>query len=167
MVAISFRLREIVSKARARSRIVDLGDGRRFVSHYTPAQTRAFEHAVAVQSLAAWRRGPTRFPVRVEINAYVAIPASWPIWRAEAAVNGRILPTGKPDSDNITKSILDGMNGIVYVDDAQVVTSAFAKRYVTHRDMAEGILVNLWVLDAGYAAIERDRLDAIERAGIA
>lgn len=38
-------------------------------------------------------------------------------------------PDGKPDVDNLTKLVLDGLNGIVYVDDAQVVTLKVTKRW--------------------------------------
>lgn len=40
-----------------------------------------------------------------------------------------ILPTVKPDTDNIAKSILDSLNGIAYLDDKQVVNLQVEKYY--------------------------------------
>ena len=42
---------------------------------------------------------------------------------------GLILPTKKPDADNIAKAILDALNGLAYYDDAQVVHLEVQKRY--------------------------------------
>jgi Holliday junction resolvase RusA-like endonuclease len=38
--------------------------------------------------------------------------------------------TRKPDLDNLTKTILDALNGIAWVDDAQVVELKATKRFV-------------------------------------
>ena len=40
-----------------------------------------------------------------------------------------IRPTKKPDVDNITKSILDSLNGIAYKDDSQVTGLEVMKEY--------------------------------------
>ena len=40
-----------------------------------------------------------------------------------------ILPTKKPDTDNIAKAILDALNGVAYYDDAQVVELHVVKKY--------------------------------------
>ena len=37
--------------------------------------------------------------------------------------------TKKPDSDNIIKIILDGLNGVCYHDDAQICRVIFEKKY--------------------------------------
>ena len=44
-------------------------------------------------------------------------------------INGDILPTKKPDADNILKIIADALNGIAYADDKQVVTAEVQKLY--------------------------------------
>lgn len=44
-------------------------------------------------------------------------------------LNGEILPTKKPDSDNIIKIILDALNGIAYHDDSQICSIHFEKKY--------------------------------------
>ena len=44
-------------------------------------------------------------------------------------LSGEIKPTKKPDIDNITKCILDGLNGVAYRDDTQVVEVSAKKIY--------------------------------------
>jgi Holliday junction resolvase RusA-like endonuclease len=42
-----------------------------------------------------------------------------------------LYPKVKPDLDNVAKAVLDAINGIVYVDDAQVINLVATKRYAT------------------------------------
>ncbi len=44
-------------------------------------------------------------------------------------LNGEILPTKRPDADNIIKIILDALNGSIYHDDAQICNIYFTKKY--------------------------------------
>lgn len=44
-------------------------------------------------------------------------------------LNGEILPTKRPDGDNIIKVILDALNGFVYHDGAQICKIYFTKKY--------------------------------------
>ena len=45
------------------------------------------------------------------------------------ALEGEIYPTTKPDKDNVIKAVYDGINGIVWKDDVQVVDGCQRKRY--------------------------------------
>ena len=68
-------------------------------------------------------------PLRVLINAYFSIPASKPAkWRL-AALEQKILPTKKPDIDNIIKGVADSLNKVIYVDDTQIVALKAYKFY--------------------------------------
>lgn len=42
---------------------------------------------------------------------------------------GVLLPTKKPDIDNLVKVVLDGLNGLAYKDDKQIVALEAAKGY--------------------------------------
>lgn len=68
-------------------------------------------------------------PVAVTIDAYYGIPKSAGKRRREKMLNGEILPTKKPDADNVAKSICDSVNGIAYRDDAQVANLIVNKYY--------------------------------------
>lgn len=87
-------------------------------STYTDAQTVADEAAVA----AAYK-GPHFHdaPVAVRIDIYRALPKSTPR-RIESEPD-----TIKPDVDNVAKAVLDGLNGVAYDDDAQVVDLRIVK----------------------------------------
>lgn len=47
------------------------------------------------------------------------------------ALAGGVMHTAKPDGDNILKACKDALNGVVYLDDAQVVESGAVKKYAT------------------------------------
>jgi Holliday junction resolvase RusA-like endonuclease len=57
------------------------------------------------------------------------VPASWSNKKRAKALAGEVMPTGKPDLDNLEKAILDGMNKIVFRDDAVVCDVIKRKRY--------------------------------------
>lgn len=88
---------------------------------YTPQKTVNYETLV---KLAFQQSGETAFDketqLRAEINAYFPIPKSTSKKKREQMERGLILPTKKPDTDNIAKAILDALNGIAYYDDAQI-----------------------------------------------
>ncbi len=44
-------------------------------------------------------------------------------------MSGQLHPTKKPDLDNVQKAIYDGLNGVVWKDDVQVVKAVVGKRY--------------------------------------
>ena len=101
---------------------------------YTPEKTKEYEkriHAAAWQKMHELKLKPIEKFCHVEIIAFMEIPKSWPKVRRLEAEYGAILPTSKPDVDNIIKAALDGMEGIVFYSDAQV-TSINAKKVYCH-----------------------------------
>ena len=102
----------------------------RGVRMYTPAKTEAYEQAVATAGRQAMAgREPMVGPLAVDLMAVVSVPESWSKKRRAAALEGLELPAKKPDADNVAKAIADGLNGIAYGDDAQVVELRVRKRY--------------------------------------
>lgn len=97
---------------------------------YTPKRTEAYEDLVALlgkQAMAGHQ--PLEGPQEVELGIAVRIPASWPKKRKASALAGLELPAKTPDIDNIIKAICDGLNGVAWIDDAQVVDVIARKRY--------------------------------------
>ncbi len=110
-----------VAKARVAS-----NKGHRFKDR----RTEAYEARVALFARQAMAdRQPLPGAVAVAIWAISQPPAGWPLWRQNAATAGKVHPTSKPDADNLAKAILDGCNGIVWIDDAQVSDLTVTKRF--------------------------------------
>lgn len=101
-----------------------------FVRMYTDAKTLGFESAVADEARIAmreWQAFDT--PMQMQLSAYYPIPKSWSKKKRQMAMDGEIHPQVKPDLDNVMKAVLDAMNGVVYVDDSQVINMVATKRY--------------------------------------
>jgi Holliday junction resolvase RusA-like endonuclease len=98
--------------------------------HYTPEKTRQYEKLVRE---IAFMRKPSYAvitgPVRLSLVFYLPIPASWSKKDRLQAQEGKVHHTGKPDLDNLIKSVSDGLNGVVYVDDCQIVAIDAMKVY--------------------------------------
>lgn len=97
---------------------------------YTPEKTASYENLVRVIACEAMRgRVPTIEPVACVLVLTVTPPVSWSAKKITAALAGEIMPTTKPDLDNVVKGIFDACNGIVWGDDRQVVEVFARKRY--------------------------------------
>jgi Holliday junction resolvase RusA-like endonuclease len=100
---------------------------------FTPKATRQYEQLVkqeyktqAAVQFGGWFADRQ---VSVKIRAYFKIPVSASLKRREDMTRGVIVPKKRPDIDNISKIILDSLNGAAWVDDAQVVALEVQKRY--------------------------------------
>ncbi len=103
-----------------------------FMRAYTPKKTLDYE--AVVQEAARAAMGPTDLletPVGVFLYIRLPIPQSHSKKRREACLSGLEKPTKKPDLDNLAKSILDGMNRIVWRDDSQIVSLHVTKVYAS------------------------------------
>jgi len=110
---------------------------------YTPAVTREYEALIAARAAEAMAgREPLKTPLRVMIEATMSIPLSWSKAKRQAALEGDIYPA-RPDVDNIAKTVLDGMNGVVYEDDAQVMYLKVSKKYAEEGSVTVWLSENL------------------------
>ena len=101
-----------------------------FVSTYSPQKTKTYEDEIRMMAKAAMGSSePLDTPVTVAIYIRAGIPASFSKQKRKDALEGILKPTKKPDADNILKCFLDAMNGIVYLDDKQVVNIHLTKVY--------------------------------------
>lgn len=95
---------------------------------YTTPKTRAYENIV--KSTAIDNRVPCiTTALRVELIIYKSIPKSFSKKKRELANEGEIYPVVKPDIDNYVKAVLDGLNGVLFVDDKQIVDFRAIKKY--------------------------------------
>ena len=98
--------------------------------HYTPAKTVAYERLIAqcaAEAMGDWQ--VITGPAECHVIAVFGVPASWSKKRREAALQWVDYPTVKPDGDNIAKAVKDALNGLVWIDDSQVVDLRVKKVY--------------------------------------
>lgn len=135
-------------KGRARSAVLKNGN----TVHYTPSNTRTYELVIATVAADSMRgRELMEGPLHLHINAYFEVPHSWPKWKAREALLGNILPTVKPDLDNIEKAVKDALNGVVWRDDTQVTSCLKFKTYSDRPRVA----VSVTPVDAMAAQVKR------------
>lgn len=85
---------------------------------YVDAETRAAKSEIALAYRQAAPGVPVHEgPVSVVVEARFAKPGSWPVWKHAL---DDFEHTSKPDSDNVSKLILDSLNHVAWRDDAQV-----------------------------------------------
>lgn len=116
----------------------------KFITMYTPEKTANYESLVAhAAHVAMSGRSLIVGPVAMELDIRLQIPKSWSNKKQQQASQGLIAATKKPDCSNILKAIEDGLNGVVYVDDVQIVKSSQSKRY----SQTPGVVVIVRELD--------------------
>lgn len=96
---------------------------------YTPKKTSDYEAQVKAIAQSAMTREPLETPLAAFLYFRLPIPKSYPKKRIAACLAGSERPIKKPDLDNLAKSVLDGLNGVVYLDDAQLVSLHITKVY--------------------------------------
>jgi len=67
--------------------------------------------------------------VSVIITVQKSVPQSWSKKKQASALADELKPTGKPDIDNYIKAVFDGLNGVVFKDDSQVIFIGATKKY--------------------------------------
>lgn len=101
-----------------------------FMRAYTPKKTSDYESIV--RATAQQAMGPTDLletALGVYLYIRLPIPQSHSKKRKEACLSGQEKPIKKPDIDNLAKSVLDGMNGVIWKDDSQIVSLHVTKVY--------------------------------------
>lgn len=92
---------------------------------YTPDSTRIYEDMVRAMYRQACKEPPTDAAVKVCIVVWM-IPAK-SLSKKQRAKELEHPPMKKPDIDNISKIILDALNGVAWNDDKQVVSLEIVK----------------------------------------
>ena len=94
---------------------------------YTPGKTESYESLVRLAYGGCGMIFLKGVPVRVRITACFSIPKSVSKKKRAMMIAGDIVPTKKPDFDNIQKIICDALNGVAYHDDSQIVKADIEK----------------------------------------
>lgn len=110
-----------------------------YAQAYTPTETKDYEAHVG----RCYRTQTDAFkfkegtPVKIEIRAFFKVPQK----------KQNDLPLKKSDADNIAKIILDGLNGLAYDDDKQVVDLVVFKRYAANNNPSVEVLITDQICD--------------------
>lgn len=99
---------------------------------YTTPQTRAYEKRVGAACEDVMRRhgiAVLEGALRMMILAYYPIPKSTSKKKRALMAKRLVLPTVKPDADNVAKAIKDALNKLAYRDDAQIAELVVLKLY--------------------------------------
>ncbi|WP_299084869.1 RusA family crossover junction endodeoxyribonuclease [uncultured Paraglaciecola sp.] len=118
----------VPGKPRGKARVwTDGRSGRKFVDKKTRDYMDQIVWCLRQAQRAVLK--PTKRPINIRVEAVFEVPVSWPKWKRQAALAGDIAPTVKPDDDNIAKIVRDALNGVLFADDQQVISSTDDKRY--------------------------------------
>lgn len=114
-----------VAQPRQRHRIVSAG-GRQFASNYTPVRdpVNVFKATVKMAAQDVLDSPPLAGPLRVDM-IFVFPRQKAKVWKSKPMP--RYPHTGKPDRDNLAKSTQDALNGLAWVDDAQICAGEIQK----------------------------------------
>lgn len=101
---------------------------------YNDPKYTNYKKAIALIAKTKFKT-PSDKPIYLKIDFFFEIPKSWSKAKREAAK----WHVFKPDADNAGKGVLDALNGIAYVDDAQVCFMQVRKQYA----QVEGIAIEI------------------------
>jgi len=89
---------------------------------YTDPVTKKYEASVAkIAKTKMIGMKPLEGPLSVSLRFRLSVPVSYSKRLRTAILAGETAYLGSSDVDNYAKAILDAMNGIIFLDDKQVV----------------------------------------------
>lgn len=116
-----------------------------YVKMYSPAEVKKWQHdakRLAIEQMKG--KVPFAGMLEVTIRVYLPVPKSMSKRKQALALAEALRPITRPDCDNYAKSILDSMSGVLFLDDAQIVTLHVGKFY------AEKPRVEIAVIELAY-----------------
>lgn len=104
-----------------------------YVHTYTPEKTRVFEEAIKFEFMASnsdvmpvYRR---ETPLKAKVIIGCSIPKSYSKKKQALCRDRVLIPSKKPDIDNILKAVFDALNGYAFEDDSQIARIYAEKQY--------------------------------------
>lgn len=103
-----------------------------FVKAYDPGKSRnykAFVKLIAMEEMKKQGWKYTERPLLIRVDAYLTLAKSRSKKFKADALAGREFPTKKPDADNLLKTVMDALSGVLYKDDKQIIDCGVRKYY--------------------------------------
>ena len=100
-----------------------------FVHLYDPPKSKKYKDYVSKVAKEQWKHGILEGALEVKLDIYRPIPKSVSKKRRKEKESKTIRPIVRPDVDNYAKSVLDGLDKIVWQDDSQIVSLITNKYY--------------------------------------
>ena len=117
---------EIEPVEQARPRATRMGRGIRL---YDPKKVSVYKKQLAMMCKFQYKQEPLTGPLKVELNFFRHAQSSLSKKERALRLSGSHRPVVKPDTDNYIKSTLDGLNGLLWEDDNQIVDLIAHKYY--------------------------------------
>ncbi|MDM8222515.1 RusA family crossover junction endodeoxyribonuclease [Limosilactobacillus vaginalis] len=124
---------EIEPVEQARPRATRMGRGIRL---YDPKKVSVYKKQLAMMCKFQYKQEPLTGPLKVELKFFRHVQSSLSKKERELRLSGSHRPVVKPDTDNYIKSTLDGLNGLLWEDDNQIV-DLIAHKYYSDRPRVE------------------------------
>lgn len=131
---------EPIGKMRHRSMVLPNG----MIHNYNDRKNTNYEKLVKLEYQRQCRGIYFAGELEVTINAYFSIPKSWSNRNKQGAAGGCIRPQTKPDTDNISKIILDSLNKVAFDDDKQI-TDLHIHKYYSYDPRVEVTIIGDWI----------------------
>lgn len=108
-----------------------------FTTVYTAKEDKLYESQIASAYITDCGNVEPfgEVPLDMRVECYYEIPKAFSKKKTEEALQGLVLPTKKPDADNILKSIMDALNGKAYPDDKFIIDIVITQRYAEQEKM--------------------------------
>lgn len=120
----------IIPTAQMRDRIGTIHGHARSYKHPGQKKEERYLSGLLLEHVPAL---PFDCAIVIKIRAYLPMPSTKPQWWKDAAKLGIIMPTGKPDWDNLGKQICDVMTKMQFwQDDKLIVKGTVEKWYSEH-----------------------------------
>lgn len=146
---LSFRVDAVpVAQPRQRQRVAMVG-GRTMAMNYTPTKDKVNVYKAALQAAACGAMNASGRVLKIDqplrVDLCFMLPRPKKLLTAKLA--NKLIPyTRKPDIDNFIKSTLDALNGIVWVDDSQVIEIS-ARKFYAPQNVGVGVTIEIWEVE--------------------
>ena len=116
--------------AMPRPRVVRTPNGK--TRTYNSSKSTTYKQMIKIHAKNAMNKAHksmTEQPLKMELTFLFKPPKSYSKKKLLAVTKGELRYTKLPDADNLAKTVMDGLNRVLYKDDSQIVELVVKKEY--------------------------------------